>query len=191
MEVPRGPRKKQESGSAFPQGPPSHQSSVWIKLIRFWYQVFPASYASTPVKLHGPIYYLFILICLLFPTVAWVRVLLPVIPGSPSPHSVLKHLSSPGSFADIGLGSYGFFPLPFTQWQRAEVLWGLGANELTLQRWGRCSVTQGRGVRGQCDQGRSGLEAESRPRCQAETSASKVVLSAKVGLLFNMSLNIW
>lgn len=38
-----------------------------------------------------------------------------------------------------------FFPSLFTQWQCAEVLWGLGANELTLQRWGRCSVTQGVG----------------------------------------------
>lgn len=36
-----------------------------------------------------------------------------------------------------------FFPSPpFTQWQHGEVLWGLGANELTLQCWGRCSVTQ-------------------------------------------------
>lgn len=113
-------------------------------------------------------------------------------------YQVLLHLTRSSNTSPLlahsltlAWGAMDFFPLPFTQWQRAEVLWGLGANELTLQRWGRCSVTQGRGVRGQCDQGRSGLEAESRPRCQAETSASKVVLSAKVGLLFNMSLNIW
>lgn len=118
MEAPRGVRKKQESGSAFPQGPPSHQSSVWIKLIRFWYQVFPASYASTPMKLHGPIYYLFILICLLFLTVVWVRVLLPVIRGSPSPPLVLRNLSSAGLSLAHSLalrwGAMDFFPPPFS-----------------------------------------------------------------------------
>lgn len=42
-----------------------------------------------------------------------------------------------------------FPPSPFTQWQRGEVLWGLGANELTLQCWGDARWNaRGKKVRG-------------------------------------------
>lgn len=69
--------------------------------------------------------------------------LLPVIWRSPSPlaHWHLLCRSEPNSFAGVGWGAMDFSP-PFTQWQHGEVLWELGANELTLQCWGRCSVTQ-------------------------------------------------
>lgn len=74
----------------------------------------------------------------------WYQVLL----HSPS---VLRHLSSAGlsptHWLALGWGAMDLFfsPSLFSQWQPAEVLWGLDANELTLQRWGRCSGTQGVG----------------------------------------------
>lgn len=137
-----------------------------LKLIRFRYQAF-FSYASLPLQ-HAwnctalSIIYSLTLICLLFLMVAFVRALvalLPVIWCSSSSPSVLRHTSSAGLSPTHLLALVGelwiFFPPPFTQWQHGEVLWGLGANELTLQCWGRCSETRG-GVGGQSRQGRTG-----------------------------------
>lgn len=122
-----------------------------LNLIRFWYQAF-FSYASLPLQ-HAwnctalsIIYSLSFAYCFLWMPwfghlqlcCMWYDALL-----------YLPHCSDPPPlqvWAQLicwrWMGSYGFFP-SFTQWQHGEVLWGLGANELTLQCWGRCSVTQG------------------------------------------------
>lgn len=134
-----------------------------LKLIRFWYQAF-FSYACLPLQ-HAwnctalsIIYSLSFAYCFLWmPSLGhlqlcclWYDALLHLPQCSDTPPlQVWAQL-----ICWRWLGSYGFFP-PFTQWQHGEVLWGLGANELTLQCWGRCSVTQG-GVRGRSMRGRSG-----------------------------------
>lgn len=126
--------------------------------------------------------------------------LLPVIWRSASSPSLLRPTSSAGLSPTHLLALVGelwiFFP-PFTQWQHGEVLWGLGANELTLQCWGRCSVTQGESEDGAggdapaqaesegplCARGLEGLNRTS----QMEPRASKVGHSAKLNSSFKMT----
>lgn len=86
------------------------------------------------------------------------------------------------------LGSYRFPPPPFTQWQHSEVLWGLGANELTLQCSGRHSITQG------VSAGRDALahwESE-RPLwpCHTEVGRIETHQSERAACLWSQSFNI-
>lgn len=104
------------------------------------------SSSLTCVKLHGTIHYLFSHICCCF-SVRAPAALLRVIRRSASTPSLLRPTSSAGlrltHLLVLVRELWIFFSSPFTQWQRGEMLWGLGANELTLQCWGRCSGTQG------------------------------------------------
>lgn len=144
-----------------------------LKLIRFWYQAI-FSHASLPLQHAWNCTALSIIYSPSFAyCFSWMPPLrhlqlcrLPIRRSSPSP-SALRHTSSAGLSPTHLLVLVGelwiFFSLspPFTQWQHGEVLWGLGANELTLQCWGRCSVARGGvgwrgGVRGLSRQGRSG-----------------------------------
>lgn len=106
--------------------------------------------------------------------------------------------SEPNSFACVGWGAIDFFFFPpFTQWQHGEVLWGLGANELTLQCWGRRSITQGESEqakmlrhmesqRGHYDRATQGLDGLNRISGR-ELPVSKVGHSTKRTSFFKMA----
>lgn len=115
-----------------------------LNLIRFWYQAF-LYYASLPLQ-HAwnctalsIIYSLSFAYCFLWmPSLGhlqlcclWYDAVLYLSRcADPPPLQVWAQL-----ICCRWLGSYGFFP-PSTQWQHCEMLWGLGANELSLQCWG-------------------------------------------------------
>lgn len=104
--------------------------------------------------------------------------------------------SEHNSFAGCWLGSSRFTPplppSPLYPMTACEVLWGLGANELTLQCWSRCSVTQGESEEGAGGDVRGAIMNEPhRVRRDSNAPVRQSASSAELNASFKMTPQCW